>query len=84
MKKVTKLVLALAITTSLSTLTGCNKKETAENEGYKSKEEMIDNIKDKKKVTIDGEEMDEFTMNDGMKVQGAGLEEGLEGSKDSE
>ncbi|MBO0470680.1 hypothetical protein JZO66_08985 [Enterococcus sp. DIV0242_7C1] len=83
MKKITKIILAMVMALSLSAMTGCNKKETKE-EGYKTKQDFKDNVQSKKKITVDGEEMDEFTMKDGMKVQGAGLEEAVGGDDDSE
>jgi ribosomal protein L28 len=83
MKKMTKLVLALVIAASLSTMTGCNKKEEVKEEAYKTKEDFKGNVQSKKKVVVDGEELDEYTMNDGMKVQGAGLEDVVEGSDDA-
>lgn len=76
-------MLAMAIALSLSAMTGCDQKETKE-EGYKSKQDFKDNVQSKKKVTVDGEEMDEFTMKDGMKVQGAGLEDAVNEDGDSE
>lgn len=84
MKKFQKLILSLTIATLLGITTGCEKKEVQNDEGYKSKEEVIDNVQSKKKVTVDGEEMDEYTLKDGMKIQGADMEEVLENSGESE
>ncbi|MGG5343202.1 hypothetical protein [Enterococcus sp. AZ192] len=84
MKKITKIILAMVIALSLSAMTGCNKKETKEEDGYQSKQDFKDNVQSKRKVTVDGEERDEYTMKDGMKVQGVGLEDAVEGDEDSE
>lgn len=83
MKKMTKIILALLITLSLSAMTGCTKKG-AEEEGYKNKKDFEENIQSKKKVIIDGKEMDEYTMKDGMKVQGEALDGNSDEDADSE
>lgn len=84
MKKITKIILATVIALSLSAMTGCNKKETKEEDGYQSKQDFKDNIQSKKKITVDGKEEDEFTMKDGMKIQGEGLEDAINENEDSE
>lgn len=79
-----KVILAMAILLALGGMTGCNKKEEKDENSYKTEQDVQDNIQSKKKVIVDGEEMDEYTMNDGLKVRGAGMDGESEDENDSE